>query len=208
MNNSGTYNEFLAFNLVGGALILLDGALNLPINMPMQVYAMAFQFISTNAIHLFLSILSITIGLVIITVTLLFVSLNRKESATMYLMFLSLGAISFLGGGGFVIGGILVVIANIWLVTDRITRRPAHSGPGRIRALASVASRSTYLTLPANERTVWNLINKEKGSILQSRLIVRSGFSKVNITRILNRLESKGLIERRRIGMSNVVLRK
>jgi uncharacterized membrane protein len=62
--------------------------------------------------------------------------------------------------------------------------------------------------LDEDERNVMNIILREEGSIFQSSLVTETKLSKVKITRILDRLEGKKLIERKRRGMSNVVLLK
>ncbi len=61
--------------------------------------------------------------------------------------------------------------------------------------------------LNSEEKKVFNII-REKNAAFQADLIEQTGFGKVKITRILNRLESKGLVERKRRGMTNVVVMK
>lgn len=56
-----------------------------------------------------------------------------------------------------------------------------------------------------NERRVFEKLIEENGNMLQSRLIHHTGFSKVKMTRILDKLEQKDLIERKRRGMTNIV---
>jgi len=56
-------------------------------------------------------------------------------------------------------------------------------------------------------KKVFNEIIKEE-SIFQSELVERTELNKVKVTRILDRLEGKGLIERKRRGMTNVVILK
>jgi uncharacterized membrane protein len=60
--------------------------------------------------------------------------------------------------------------------------------------------------LDEDEKTVINKIMEENGATFQSKLINKNGFSKVKITRILDKLEAKGLIERKRRGISNLVV--
>jgi uncharacterized membrane protein len=62
--------------------------------------------------------------------------------------------------------------------------------------------------LDEEERKVMDIILREDGSIFQSSLVNETKLSKVKVTRILDRLEGKSLIERKRRGMSNVVLLK
>ena len=62
--------------------------------------------------------------------------------------------------------------------------------------------------LPEEEKKVYDLILLKEGSIYQSDLIKETGLSKVKITRILDRMEGKGMIERKRRGMTNIVILK
>lgn len=62
--------------------------------------------------------------------------------------------------------------------------------------------------LDAEEKKVMNLLLQNNNSIFQSELVEKSGFNKVRITRILDGLESRGLIERRRRGMTNIIILK
>jgi uncharacterized membrane protein len=62
-------------------------------------------------------------------------------------------------------------------------------------------------SLDKEERKVAELIT-EKGSIFQSKLVEKTGFNKVKITRILDSLEGKNIIERKRRGMTNIVILK
>jgi len=51
-------------------------------------------------------------------------------------------------------------------------------------------------------------IIQEKGTIFQADLIEKTGFGKAKMTRVIDRLEGKGLVERKRRGMTNVVVLK
>lgn len=62
--------------------------------------------------------------------------------------------------------------------------------------------------LSDNEKNVFEKVIESGGSIFQSKLVDASSMSKVKVTRILDRLEGKGLIERKRRGMTNIVLLK
>lgn len=68
--------------------------------------------------------------------------------------------------------------------------------------------KKTLSTLLLDDRKIFESIINSKGNLMQSTLVRTSGFGKVKVTRILNRLESRGLIERKRKGMSNVVILK
>ena len=69
-------------------------------------------------------------------------------------------------------------------------------------------SKKSLAKLNKEEAKVMNLLLANKGSLFQSELVEKTGFNKVKITRILDSLEGQGLIERRRRGMTNIVLMK
>ncbi len=57
------------------------------------------------------------------------------------------------------------------------------------------------------EKKVYNFV-KGAGAIFQADLIEKTGFSKARMTRIVDKLEGAGLVERKRRGMTNVVVLK
>ncbi|MEX0920099.1 MAG: hypothetical protein WDZ69_00780 [Candidatus Pacearchaeota archaeon] len=62
--------------------------------------------------------------------------------------------------------------------------------------------------LDKKERDVIKAIESENGTIFQAELMEKIGIGKVGITRILDKLEAKQIIERKRRGMNNVVVLK
>ncbi|MBI4043576.1 MAG: hypothetical protein HY393_02075 [Candidatus Diapherotrites archaeon] len=60
--------------------------------------------------------------------------------------------------------------------------------------------------LESDEQAVWQKMVDAHGSLFQSDLIRSTGFSKVKLSRVLDKLESKGAIERKRRGMTNLVV--
>ena len=65
-----------------------------------------------------------------------------------------------------------------------------------------------YAHLDKEEKVLVKAIELAEGTIFQSDLVEKSGFDKVKVTRILDRLEGKQIIERKRRGMTNVVILK
>lgn len=61
-------------------------------------------------------------------------------------------------------------------------------------------------TLKGNEKNAYEIVMASQGAIFQSELVEKMGRSKVEVSRILDRLEGKNLIERRRRGLTNMVL--
>jgi len=62
-------------------------------------------------------------------------------------------------------------------------------------------------TLKEDEQKIYTAIIEE-GIIAQSEIVEKTGLPKSNVSRALYVLESRGLIERRRRGMGNIVLLK
>ena len=65
-----------------------------------------------------------------------------------------------------------------------------------------------YNSLDKEEKVIVKVLEKAQGTLFQSDVVEQSGFDKVKVTRILDRLEGKQLIERKRRGMTNVVILK
>lgn len=59
----------------------------------------------------------------------------------------------------------------------------------------------------AEDKTLFKIV-QEQGTIFQSDLIEKTGFGKAKVSRIIDRLEGKNLVERKRRGMTNVVVLK
>lgn len=65
-----------------------------------------------------------------------------------------------------------------------------------------------FSKLDSEEKKIVQTIQKSDGTIFQGELNEKSGFDKVKVTRILDRLEGKQIIQRMRRGMTNVVILK
>ena len=61
--------------------------------------------------------------------------------------------------------------------------------------------------LKPEEKQALKLIEENK-AIFQADLIEKTGFGKAKMTRIIDRLEGRGIVERKRRGMTNVVVLK
>jgi len=59
-----------------------------------------------------------------------------------------------------------------------------------------------------DEKRVLEKIIEADGTVFQSDIVEKTGLAKVKVTRILDRLEGKNLVERKRRGMTNVVILK
>ena len=94
---------------------------------------------------------------------------------------------------------IMVFILGIWLM------RKAEAGE-KIRKDAAEKAESVAKALKGDEKKAYELIAASQGAIFQSELVEKIGYSKVKVSRILDKLEGQNLIERRRRGLANMVL--
>jgi uncharacterized membrane protein len=62
--------------------------------------------------------------------------------------------------------------------------------------------------LDREEKKIVKMLQEENGAIFQRTLMEKLGIGKVGMTRILDKLEAKQIIERKRRGMTNVVVLK
>ena len=62
--------------------------------------------------------------------------------------------------------------------------------------------------LDKEEKAIYALLKEKEGSMYQSDLIKETGFSKVKMTRVLDRLTNKKIIDRNRRGMTNIIILK
>jgi len=69
-------------------------------------------------------------------------------------------------------------------------------------------SKKSLENLDSEEAKIMNLLLENKGNMFQSDIIEKTNLNKVKITRILDSLETQGLIERKRRGMTNIVMLK
>ena len=60
--------------------------------------------------------------------------------------------------------------------------------------------------LDRDEKKVINLLESENGAVFQRTLMEKLEIGKVKTTRLLDKLEAKQLIERKRRGMNNIVV--
>ncbi len=79
---------------------------------------------------------------------------------------------------------------------------------GRLSASATKASPTDLSKLNEEEKSLVKIVQAAGGSAYQGDLVKESGFSKVKTTRVLDRLEQKGVVERKRRGMTNIVVLK
>ncbi|MFH1056156.1 MAG: MarR family transcriptional regulator [Candidatus Altiarchaeota archaeon] len=62
--------------------------------------------------------------------------------------------------------------------------------------------------LSGDDKATYKFIVDSGGTVFQSEIVEKTGYSKVRVTRILDKLESRGVLERRRRGLTNIVVLK
>ncbi len=95
--------------------------------------------------------------------------------------------------------GLLVLIAIVLIFTkpkERII----------IKRIKSRKKKIDKSKLDKDEKRVINLLEKENGAVFQKTLMEKLEIGKVKTTRLLDKLEAKQLIERKRRGMNNIVV--
>jgi len=103
----------------------------------------------------------------------------------------------------------LVLVIGLFLVFSKENERIIVK---KIKPFAKLEAKEfdkkSLKNLEPTERIIMNLLLENKGSMFQSELVTSTKLNKVKITRILDSLEAQGLIERRRRGMTNIVMLK
>ena len=107
------------------------------------------------------------------------------------------GGLPFISYVGFTSSILLILIGAYLLIfrKDSLTQVPSYKKNPKI-----------LNTLNKDEKLVFDMIIKSGGAMLQSEILDKTGFSKAKVSRVLDKLEAKALVERRRSGMSNLII--
>jgi uncharacterized membrane protein len=103
------------------------------------------------------------------------------------------------------IGGVLLVIAGATInsLSSSYVKRSANIEMRRKKK--QIIAHITDSMLTATERQVLEMVREAQNGILQSDIVIKTGYSKVKVHRILKSLEIKGLVHRGRFGITNKV---
>jgi len=104
-----------------------------------------------------------------------------------------------------VVASIILGISGAYLLFPGSAEKPAEKSVLEER---KERWRKIPKTLKDDEQKIYKAILDSDGVINQSELVEKTGLSKAKISRCLDLLESKGLVERKRRGMGNIVLAK
>lgn len=96
--------------------------------------------------------------------------------------------------------------AYLFLARSQTGSMPAHVPPAAPAATSSPDLEDLAVRLlDGDERRLMRVIVEAKGSILQRDLVRVTAFSDAKVSRLLDRLEERGLVVRERHGMTNQV---
>lgn len=204
-----------AFILIGSALIFFSGILTV-VGMPT-----GFTFVDGHLMVQKLTGISVYHGIAeaissaVIFLTMAYILLRKSLIIDPFLVIiLVFSLISLIGGGGFFFGFMLALIGSlyalIYLGIPSQHRDLKKSYPTKVGLKVGTAKSEhlseTLRLLSDKEKELFSIIRDNGGIIFQSELVKRSGFPKAKVSRLLDKLESRGVAERRRRGMTNVVV--
>jgi len=101
---------------------------------------------------------------------------------------------------GFSMIGALVIFGSFIIFRSR------HDDLASSRRKADMAR--NIKSLEKDEQALYQKIAESDGVVFQGDLVEQLGFSKVKVSRMLDRMEHRGLLEKRRRGMSNIIILK
>jgi uncharacterized membrane protein len=93
--------------------------------------------------------------------------------------------------------GFLILGSGLYMFFEKSERMP----------IQSPISEDTS-KLDDDEKRIYEILKENKGSAFQGHIVKETGFSKVKTSRILDKMENRQIIERKRRGMANVVVLK
>ncbi|MFH1802290.1 MAG: MarR family transcriptional regulator [archaeon] len=97
----------------------------------------------------------------------------------------------------------ILIIASVVLISSKPKERII------VKKIKEKTPKKTYnlSSLRKEDKQAFQIVQDSK-TIFQADLIEKLGFGKAKVSRILDRLENKGFVERKRRGMTNVIVLK
>jgi len=136
-----------------------------------------------------------------------------QEIATQTPEYYSLSQVLILMAASFTIG-----VTSIYLfynsdknLSDADSKSPQKKEGGRMNIRTFNNPEKYELMLPllkSHEKEIFLALKDSGGEMLQNRLVVETGLSKVKVTRALAKLQSKGILMREKYGITNRVMLK
>ena len=94
----------------------------------------------------------------------------------------------------------LILVIGLFLIFAKETERIV------VKKVKEKKKKLDLHGLDSREKRLVKLVQEENGAIFQRTLMEKMDVGKVGMTRMLDKLESKGIIERKRRGMNNVIV--
>lgn len=104
--------------------------------------------------------------------------------------------------------GLMVFVIAIGFYLIFFTKEKKHIETTLVTKPTKEDYREKMTDLDEDERHILEKVIDSNGAAFQSALVDEEKFTKVKVTRILDKLEGRGLIERKRRGMTNIVILK
>ncbi len=99
---------------------------------------------------------------------------------------------------GYAIAGVLMALGVLVLIFLKTSIAPDHK----------MNWNKNMKKMAGDEKKIYETLIEADGVMFQSELVEKIEMNKVKVSRILDKLEAKGLLERKRRGMSNAVVLK
>jgi hypothetical protein len=103
------------------------------------------------------------------------------------------------------VGGIVLIIAALKIMRHEATALDRQINTSTRKRVVKQKEKMLNVFLNDDEKKIVELIKLEKGGALQSDLVIKTGYSKVKMHRILKSLDNKGIVKRGRFGITNKV---
>ncbi|MBT6689821.1 hypothetical protein HN903_00670 [archaeon] len=148
--------------------------------------------------------LIVGISIVIVAIVLLFnsglkdivdESCDHGSTCTMY------DTIRVQTGLSVIIAGLVFLIGLFFILSKESERIVVKRVKGKMRK-----KRLDLSKLDGEERRVVDILIRESGAFFQKSVMEELGCGKVKMTRLVDKLEAKGLVERKRRGMNNILV--
>jgi hypothetical protein len=102
-------------------------------------------------------------------------------------------------------GGIALLLAALRIIKEDTAEFEKNINRATRKRVTDKKDEIINVFLNKNEKEVFELIKGDDG-ILQSELVIKTGYSKVKMHRILKSLENKNLIKKGRFGITNKIV--
>lgn len=209
------YKVPITLVLLGGFLILVSGLLAV-LGEPTGVTFTDghLMIVGLTGVSVYHGIVEMFAGLLLLLYTFYIIPNKENNIQNWSVAVLVFSLLSLVGGGGFFIGfalsllGGILGIAYMYVAAGRQTRYVGRVTAPRTKPYPGRAKQPARIIkeMKPEERRLYDLINEAEGAIFQAELVEKTGFSKVKVSRILDKMEGRGLIERKRRGMTNMVV--